>query len=177
MLQTHYRSTLDISNEALLASAKGYKKLINGLRICKNLEYHDQGSVDEKVQKQVEQLCDNCYQAMNDDFNTAQTIAHLFNILKKINSIYTQNLSPAALGEETFKRMCHTYEVFILEVLGLKEESLLDVDGMLNIILEGYKQAKADKDYQTVDKIRDQLKSFGIVLKDMKTGVDWAYEE
>ena len=177
MLQTHYRSTLDISNEALLASAKGYKKLINGLRISKNMQYQDQGSLDEKLQKQVEQLCDNCYHAMNDDFNTAQTIAHLFNILKKINSIYTQNLAPAALGQATFTRMLETYEAFILEVLGLKEEFLEDLDGMLNIILEEYKEAKTAKDYQKVDKIRDQLKSFGIVLKDMKTGVDWAYEE
>ncbi len=178
MLQTHYRSTLDISNEALLASAKGYKKLVNGLRISRKLVYQDDGAgVQDKTQLQVQQLCDNCYHAMNDDFNTAQCMAHLFNLLKKINSIYTQNLAPSALGEETFERMVGTYRVFVEEVLGLLEETPDDLEGMLSIILKSYRQAKAAKEYQKVDEIREQLKSSGIVLKDMKNGVDWAYEE
>ncbi len=178
MLQTHYRSTLDFSNEALTASAKGYKKLINGLRVSRKLRYEQSDTeLDSKLQEQINKLCDNCYHAMNDDFNTAQTIAHLFNMLKKINSIFTKNLNPAAIGEEAFTRLINTYQVFIEDVLGLKEEQLGNQDGMMALILETYKQAKAVKDYDKVDFIRGALKEQGVVLKDMKDGVDWAYEE
>ncbi len=178
MLQTHYRSTLDFSNDAISASGKGYIKLMNGLRICKKLTYqNNQEKIDQKLKQQVEQLCDNCYRAMNDDFNTAQTIAHLFNLLKKINSIYTGNISPGALGEETFKRMNRIYQDFVQDVLGLKEEQPSSVDGMLEIILQSYRNAKEHQDYTRVDQIREQLKRHGIVLKDMKNGVEWAYEE
>ena len=82
MLQSHYASTLDISNDALLAAQKGLKKLINGLVIAKELKYDgsSQPELNEKVVAQINQLAENCYRAMNDDFNTAKTIAHLFNL-------------------------------------------------------------------------------------------------
>src|SRR5690606_179832 len=93
MLQSHYSSTLDFSNEALKAAAKGYKKLMNGMKIARTLDYvEDSIERNEDAVRQIEQIIENCYRAMNDDFNTAQTIAHLFNLLKKINSISTGNL-------------------------------------------------------------------------------------
>ena len=179
MLQTHYRSTLDLSNEALTAASKGYKKLANGLRIIKQLEYpkSDKQEVVERTDQQIAQLCDNCYYAMNDDFNTAKTIAHLFNMLKKINSIHTGNLPITDISEGTFQRMKDTFIGFTEEVLGLVEEHPDDLDPLLKIVLTTYQEAKAEKDYDKVDTIREQLKQQGIVLKDMKTGVDWAYEE
>ncbi len=179
MLQTHYRSTLDISNEALTAAAKGYKKLANGLRILKRLQYQENGqtAIDEKINQQIGQFCDNCYHAMNDDFNTAKTIAHLFNILKKINSIHTGSLDISQLSPETFDRMKSVFLDFVENVLGLEEERPGQLDPLLDIVLSSYKEAKSLQDYQKVDDIRDQLKKQGIVLKDMKTGVDWAYEE
>lgn len=178
MLQTHYRSTLDFSNDAVSASAKGYKKLINGLRVSRKLEFiEDSEEADERLQQQVSTLCDNCYLAMNDDFNTAQTIAHLFNILKKINSIYTQSLSPSVIGKDLFDKMLETYQVFVEQVLGLEEEPLMGQEGMMDIILTVYKEAKAAQNYEKVDEIRQKLKPYGLVLKDMKNGVDWAYEE
>ncbi|MEQ9285323.1 MAG: cysteine--tRNA ligase [Cyclobacteriaceae bacterium] len=179
MLQSHYASTLDFSNDALQAAHKGYKKLMNGLKTLRNIEYSDEEGVqiNEKVAGQVNQLCDNCYRAMNDDFNTALTIGHLFNLLKKINSIQTQNLKTAELGQETFERMKSTFCAFITEVLGLKEEDNLDSEGILDVLINIYKQAKEAKDYSRVDEIRDQLKQQGVVLKDMKAGIDWAYEE
>lgn len=179
MLQSHYASTLDFSNDALQAAHKGYKKLMNGLKTLRNIEYSDEEGVqiNEKVAGQVNQLCDNCYRAMNDDFNTALTIGHLFNLLKKINSIQTQNLKTAELGQETFERMKSTFCAFITKVLGLKEEDNLDSEGILDVLINIYKQAKEAKDYSRVDEIRDQLKQQGVVLKDMKAGIDWAYEE
>lgn len=179
MLQSHYASTLDFSNDALQAAHKGYKKLMNGLKTLRNIEYSDEEGVqiNEKVAGQVNQLCDNCYRAMNDDFNTALTIGHLFNLLKKINSIQTQNLKTAELGQEAFERMKSTFCAFITEVLGLKEEDNLDSEGILDVLINIYKQAKEAKDYSRVDEIRNQLKQQGVVLKDMKAGIDWAYEE
>src|SRR5690606_2728906 len=121
---SHYSSTLDFSNDALRAAQKGYRKIINGLNTIKALEYTAQEGVelDEKAIEQINQLCENCYRAMNDDFNTALTIGHLFNLLKRINSIHTGNLSTAALGQETFDKLKNTYISFVEDILGLREE-------------------------------------------------------
>src|SRR5690606_26838504 len=91
---------------------------------------------------QIHQLCDNCYRAMNDDFNTALTIGHLFNLLKKINSIYTQNLGIPEIGADTYRRMKETYEVMTTDVLGLKEENNLEVEGLMDIVIAQYAEAK-----------------------------------
>jgi len=179
MLQSHYSSTLDFSNDALKAAAKGYKKMINGLVLSKKLEFTPDNSVqvNEKTGGQINGIIDNCYRALNDDFNTAQAIAHIFNLLKKINSIATGNLKSAELGEEIFKKLVQTYVTLVEDVLGLKEEKPKDAEGMLNILIDLYKQAKDAKEYDKVDAIRSKLKSHGIVLKDTKESVGWAYEE
>ena len=179
MLQSHYSSTLDFSNDALKAALKGYKKMINGLRAAKLLEYKDDDtqSVDENQVRQIQQLCDNCYRAMNDDFNTAVTISHLFNLLKRINSIHNGNLSMATLGKESFDLLINTYKTFVEDILGLKEEKPENQEELMNILLGFYKEAKENKAYDKVDLIRAKLKELGIVLKDMKHQIDWAYEE
>jgi len=179
MLQSHYASTLDFSNEALHASQKGYRKMMNGLKTLRKITIPEtlEGDLNEKAIKQINQICDNCHRAMNDDFNTAQTIGHLFNLLKKINNIYTQNLKIAEIGMETFNRMKEVYQSFVLDVLGLKEESSLDIDKLMNILIKEYGTAKEAKNYDKVDEIRSELKDLGVVLKDMKSGIDWAYEE
>jgi cysteinyl-tRNA synthetase len=179
MLQSHYSSTLDFSNDALKAAAKGYKKMINGLVLAKNIEFFHDSSVEinETTTGQINGIIDNCYRALNDDFNTAQAIAHIFNLLKKINSIATGNLKSAELGEEVFKKMIQTFVTFVEEVLGLQEEKPADVEGILDIVIDMYKQAKEAKEYDKVDAIRAKLKKHGVVLKDTKESVGWAYEE
>tara|TARA_Y100001972_G_C7659441_1_gene332376 strand:- start:948 stop:2429 length:1482 start_codon:yes stop_codon:yes gene_type:complete len=179
MLQSHYASTLDFSNEALIAAQKGYFKMANGMRIIKKMEFAEntEATIDEKQKEQIEKFCDNCYYAMNDDFNTALTIGHLFNILKKINAIHTGQLSMAAIGKETFERMKSTFISFNEEVLGIKAEDSLPGGQLLDIILKEYQQAKEARNYDKVDELRSALKAGGIVVKDMKTGIDWAYEE
>ncbi|MCR9254281.1 MAG: cysteine--tRNA ligase [bacterium] len=178
MLQSHYSSTLDFSNEALTAAQKGYTKLANGLKLIGELSYTEDGAEkNEKAIKQIEQICNNCYFAMNDDFNTALTIGHLFNLLKKINSIHTGNLKYSEIGEEVFDKMISTFKTFTVNVLGLVEEERINSKSVLNILTDLYKEAKDAKDYDKVDEIRAKLKDLGLVLKDMKTKVDWAYEE
>ncbi|MEN2284024.1 cysteine--tRNA ligase [Algoriphagus sp. SE2] len=178
ILTAHYRSTLDFSNEALKAAQKGYKKLINGLRIAKMLEYQAaDAEVDKKQVEQIENSISNAYRAMDDDFNTAQAIGHLFNLLKKINSMYTGQLQAAVLGEETFNKLISTFITFVVDILGLIEEKSDSQNKMINLLLTLYTEAKTARDYDKVDEIRAGLKDLGFVVKDMKDKIDWAYEE
>lgn len=178
ILTAHYRSTLDFSNEALKAAQKGYKKLINGLRISKTLEFEaTETELDDDQIKQVESSITAGYRAMEDDFNTAQAIGHLFNLLKKINSIYTGHLEPAALGKEVFEKLIETFNTFVSEILGLVEEKSDSQDQMLDLLLKLYTEAKTAREYSKVDEIRAGLKELGFVVKDMKDKIDWAYEE
>jgi cysteinyl-tRNA synthetase len=179
MLQSHYSSTLDFSNDALKAAAKGYKKIINGLVLAREMSYvhDDQVEISQQAVSQIDSIIENCYRALNDDFNTAKAIAQIFNLLKKINSISTKNLMPAEIGEEAYNKMINTYVSLVEDVLGLKEEKPEDIDGIISILLGIYRQAKEVKDYAKVDEIRASLKKFGIVLKDMKDSIGWAYEE
>jgi cysteinyl-tRNA synthetase len=179
MLQSHYSSTLDFSNDALKAAAKGYKKIINGLVLAKGMKYEEDNSLEmsEESAGQIDTIVENCYRALNDDFNTAKAIAQLFNLLRKINSISTKNLQTAELGKEAFNKLINTYITLVEDVLGLQEEKPANVDGIIDILLNIYRQAKEVKDYARVDEIRASLKQYGIVLKDMKDSIGWAYEE
>lgn len=178
-LQAHYRSTLDFSNEALIAATKGYKKIINGLKTIKSLTYSDDGTVEknEKLIEEIDANIKSSYDGLNDDFNTAVAIAGLFNLLKKINSIFTNQIKIGSLTEQSFNNLKNNYIILTEDILGLREEKPEDFDKMLNMMLSIYQQAKNNRDYDKVDWIRSGLKEMGIVVKDMKTGIDWSYEE
>lgn len=177
ILQAQYRSTLDFSNEALQAASKGYKKIANGLKITKQLSHIPGKEIDAKLNEEVVKLCDNCFEGMNDDFNTAVTIGHLFNLLKKINSFYTKTLEVSHLEEGTFKKMKDTYLDLVQNVLGITEEKPDHLDTFIYALLDLYKMAKDNKEYDKVDQIRAHFKKEGLIIKDMKHGIDWAYEE
>ncbi|AKQ44397.1 cysteinyl-tRNA synthetase [Rufibacter radiotolerans] len=178
ILQAHYRSTLDFSNEGLQAARKGYLKVMNGLRILDQLQYPaGAGAVDAQADEEIQKLTAELLAPLNDDLNTAKTIAALFNLLKKINSMHTGGFKLETISEETFTQMRAQYRTTVLDILGLKEEQTTDAQALLNVVLGFYKEAKESKDYGRVDVIRAQLKAQGIVIKDMKTGIDWAYEE
>ncbi|RRA98706.1 cysteine--tRNA ligase [Larkinella rosea] len=178
MLQSHYRSTLDFSNEALKAAHKGYKRLANGLRIAKMLTYTaaDDVAVDEKKQQEIQKAIDDFYSALNDDLNTAVGIAQLFALLKYVNMLYLNQLQPAALGEEVFTQLKDSFIQFMESVLGLieeKTESNAVLEGMLTL----YREYKEQKQYNKVDQVRSYFKAQGLAIKDMKHRIDWAYEE
>ncbi len=178
MLQAHYRSPLDFSNEALLAAQKGYKRIINGLRIAKELTYDEtQAAPVEAKEAEINKQIESCFAGLNDDFNTAVTIAGLFNLLKKINSFFTNPASVYELSKPVFDKMVSTYVALVEDVLGLVEEKPNSTEGLLEAMLEIYKEAKAEKAYDRVDKIRSYFKAQGLLVKDMKSGVAWAYEE
>ena len=179
MLQSHYASTLDFSNDALNAAHKGWMKMNNGLKTLASLEYPENSSSPEAgpQDEQINRLCDNCFHAMNDDFNTALTIGHLFNLLKKINSLKTGQMDYEQITPETFNRMKETFSSFVSEVLGLRREYPSETESLLGIVIDEYTKAKTEKDYTKVDALREKLKAQGIIVKDMKGEIDWAFEE
>ena len=179
ILQAQYRSTLDFSNEALKASQKGYIRLINGLRIIKKIQFEkdDSATINDKLTTDVETFINGFYEAMNDDLNTAVAIAHLFNLLKIINQLFTGQINHAELGEVTFETLRTKFVLFIENVLGLKEELNDNVEKMANSMLELYSEFKESKQYDKVDQIRAYFKANKLVIKDMKAKIDWAYEE
>jgi cysteinyl-tRNA synthetase len=181
ILQAHYRSTLDFSNDALKAAEKAYKRIINGLRTLRQLEYvSNGGSIDTELQSRIEAAVAQAYAGMNDDMNTAVALASLFDLLKIINSLKGGQIAMNTLSADTFALMKSTYVHFVENIFGLLEEKGKTGDALNNlmgVIIEDYSDAKSRKDYPTVDRIRAQIKSEGLVIKDSKTGISWDYEE
>ena len=177
MLQSHYRSTLDFSNDALKAAQKGYRRLANGLRIVKAMMYQaDGGTPDESKQQDVRQAVQQFYDAMNDDLNTAVAIAQLFTLLKYVNMLYMKQLPGAALGDDVFILLKESFIAFMQDVLGLREEGT-DNQPVLEGLLTLYREYKEQRQYDKVDEIRSYFKAQGLTIKDMKHQIDWAYEE
>ncbi len=179
MLQSQYRSTLDFSNEALKAAQKGYKRLINGLRLIRDMEFvaDETIPVDAKQIEEVEKAIEGAYEGMNDDLNTAVAIAHLFALLKKINQLYMLQVKPAQLGEEVFNKLKTSYMTFLSDILGLEEERNQAFEPLIDGLLDLYRDFKTQKQYDKVDQVRSVFKQNGLVIKDLKHKIDWAYEE
>ncbi len=169
MAQSHYRSTLDFSNEALQASEKGFSRLMEGYKRLQKLT----ASAVSTIQTAGLRL--KCEEAMNDDFNTPIAISHLFDALKAINLVYDgkETISVADLDELKI-----VFKTFIEDILGLKSENTTStgnesykkaIDLLLNMRLE----AKQNKDWATSDKIRNELTALGFEIKDTKDGFEW----
>jgi cysteinyl-tRNA synthetase len=174
MLQSHYSSTLDFSNEALNAAEKGYKKLSAALTAIRQMEHEGTTDANTELNKTFNQLADDCYQNMGDDFNTAKTLAVLFEMTSRINDIKSGNIQISKIDAETFNRFKKSYIGFMEDVLGLKEESSHNhelLDGTIQVLIELRKKARIDKNFALSDKIRDDLKAIGVQLKDGKDGV------
>ncbi len=173
ILQAHYRSTLDFSNEALVAAEKGLTKLMKANETLQGLK------AGAKSDFNVEELKLKCYEALNDDFNSPILIAHLFEGVKWINSV---NDGKAQLIQSDIDLLKTLFSDFIIDILGLKaEESNSDnnelVDGLMNSFLAIRQEAKQNKDWATADKIRDELGKLNIVIKDTKDGASWEIKE
>lgn len=167
MLQAHYRSTLDFSNDALDASEKGFRRLMNAVSLLPKLTPSEQNDVD------VATLRNNCINAMNDDFNSPVVIAELFEAVRIINSVYDGALKISA---DALKALQTLVNDFVFEVFGLKDEdsSNTELNEVLDMVIDLRKDAKENKDYATSDKIRIGLQNIGIQLKDSKEGTTWS---
>lgn len=170
MLQCHYASTLDFSNDALRAAEKGYKRLMDAWQTLQLLEAGDSSSID------VAKLREACVTAMNDDFNTPVLIAQLFEAVKLVNQIKSGNEQASAEDIEALKAL---FADFIFEVLGFREEEKSEsqddlADGLMDLIIDLRKSAREKRDFSTADQIRDQLAALNVVIKDGKEGTDWS---
>ena len=169
ILQAHYRSTVDFSNEALQASEKGFQRLMTGVQTLDKLKPSGKSTID------LDDIEQKCYQAMNDDLNTPIVIAHLFDGLRIINLVHE---GKEMLSETDLEQLKRTYHNFTFDILGLKDEKNQNqtelVNGLVNHILEIRQQAKQNKDYATSDKIRNMLTDLGIDVKDRKDGAEWS---
>ena len=169
MLQTHYRSPLDFSNEALQASEKGFLRLMEGYSTLNYLK------ADTLSNENIIELQLKCYAAMNDDFNTSVLIAHLFDALKIINSA---NDKKTKLTQDDIDLLKTIYQNFVFDVLGLKNEKTDTktseaLSKVMELIIDIRAKVKADKNFELSDNIRDKLIDAGIQIKDTKEGTAW----
>ncbi len=176
MLQAHYRSTLDLTDEALVAAEKGYKRLMQAADTLTTLEAQHQGD-QTPMDQEILALMDGVINDMCDDFNTPRALAGLFELTSKINGFSGKQLSPEDLSTDVLNRLKKFFPEFIGEVLGLKDDTSDQdqqvVGGLMELIIDLRKHARLNKDWSTADKIRDSLTSLSIQLKDGKEGTTW----
>jgi cysteinyl-tRNA synthetase len=171
ILQAQYRSTMDFSNEALQASEKGLERLMTAVKTLEELQTSKESTVETSTLKEK------CFAALSDDLNSPIAIAHLFDGVKIINSI---KAGKERISENDLNELKSFYKVVVFDILGLKLEETADsgdvevLSGTVELLIELRKNAKANKDWGTADKIRDDLNKIGVELKDTKEGVDWS---
>lgn len=193
ILQTHYHSTLNFSNEALQAAEKGLRRLMDAYGVLKKLtvgneltETSPPSTVnrqpstenDEDLNANVLRLLQEFDDFMNDDFNTAKVLANMFELVPIINSLKDKTLPPDALPAETVKLLQQKMQVYVEAILGLKDERGAEeekLSGLMHVLMDIRKEAKSKRDWVTSDKIRNQLSQMGIALKDERDGsMSWS---
>ena len=174
MMQTHYRSTLDFSNEALQAAEKGFKRLWEAYENLQKFAADGTAAgTDTALETSTIKLLAEMDDFMNDDFNTAKVMANMFELVPVINSLKDGLIKPGALGGKTIQQLQAYFKNYLENILGLKSEQQQDdgkLNGVLQLLINMRREAKTRKDYATSDSIRNQLTSLGILLKDEKDG-------
>ena len=172
ILQAHYRSTLDFSNDALKASEKGFSKLMSAMETLQTLLPSKNSS--NNLSAYVNQLEKNCYAAMNDDFNTPILISHLFDGVKVINTIKNEKVKISNNDLEKLKTIFHTFVTDILGLILVKKEEEGDLTNkVMSLMLQLRENAKKNRDFEAADLIRDELEKIGIQIEDSRTGSSW----
>ena len=169
-LQAHYRSSLDISNDAMIASEKGFNRLMDGMKLLNEIQPKDKSSLDISSWKQ------SCYDAMNDDFNTPILIANLFEGIRFVNLL---NDGRETLNSADLELLKNTLTIFINDVLGIANQKNSSsnpdkINGVIEMLIEMRKQARDNKNFALSDQIRDKLSALGIQLKDGKEGTTFS---
>ena len=169
ILQAHYRSTLDFSNDALQASEKGLERLTAAYQTLIKLQPSSASDVS------VQELHTQCRDAMNDDLNTPIVLSYLFEAAKIINNIKAGNATALVEDIDSLKKL---FDVYLFDILGVKiEENSIGNDGLLtdviNLLLNLRIEAKQKKDFALSDKIRNEIQALGVKVKDTKDGFEW----
>lgn len=174
MLQSHYSSTLDLTDGALIASEKGYKKLMTSLSTLEGLQTNGKSS---ELDSSINEILEEFLLHMCDDFNTPRAIASLFELVTKINSLKEGHIDVNQLSKETLNNLKKVYPQYISEVLGLAND--MDsgdsdvLNGVMDLIIDLRQDARNDKNWAISDKIRDGLAKSNITIKDGKEGTSW----
>jgi len=174
ILQTHYRSTLDFSNESLQASERAFRRLWEAYELLHKL-HHPGNTVaeDKELDARVTTWCNECEEFMCDDFNTAKVIANLFELAPVINGIKGGQVASGALSVTTHILLRHTFKIYLEDILGMKAMQAQQnnkLDKVLSLLMEIRADAKKRKDFATSDQIRNKLAESGVLLKDEKDG-------
>ena len=179
MLQSHYRSTLDLTDEALLAAEKGYHRLLEGYRALTELTPDPQaqaGALDRELREGIEAA----FAEMDDDFNTPKALARLFELVTKINALKGGQLSLKEVSADTLQALRQAFDDLLFAVMGLQNEQEAGANGtqdvldeVMQLVLDIRQQARANKDWATSDQIRDALQAAGVQVKDGKEGASW----
>ena len=176
ILQAHYRSTVDFSNEALQASEKGLSRLMDGMKTIDQITAAEKGTGEHFDLPYVDELRTKCYEAMNDDLNSPILISHLFDACRVLNTVADHKATISAAALDALRELFHT---FVLDILGLRPEAGSNsareeaFGKVVDMLLEQRMAAKAAKDWTTSDRIRDSLAAFGFEVKDTKDGFSW----
>lgn len=182
MLMAHYRSTLDITDDALLAAEKGFRKLMETNRLLQNMQVdpRDFDGSESDTDRAILALVEDAYRGMDDDFNTAMTLAALNELGGFVNKLANNQLPAGEVAPWVLERLKSVFNTFISDIFGLQDESPSGgggnetVEGLMELILDIRSNARAQKDWATSDKIRDALAEAGIQVKDGKDGASWS---
>jgi cysteinyl-tRNA synthetase len=178
MLQAHYRSTLDLTDNALLAAEKGYKRLMESYANVLQLK-SDQSDVDSALKTEILEGTEAVWTEMDDDFNAPKALARLFELASKVNSLKDGHLDMKDIDAGTLQKLQQVYQTFIEDIFGLKVEESggqddQALDRVMQLIIDIRAKARENKDWGTSDLIRDTLNEAHIQLKDGKDGTTWS---
>jgi len=176
MLQSHYRSTLDLTDGALQAAEKGFLRLMEATHTVKEIA-GAVGKSESTLDQELNALMDGIFEDMNDDFNTPKAMARVFDLVTRINGLKAGHLAIAEVTPETLDRLQKILPDVVFEIFGLKEETGSDdsaLDGVMQLVIDIRRQARTKKDWATADQIRDQLNDLHIQLKDGPEGTTWS---
>ena len=179
ILQSHYRSTLDFSNEALQGSERAFKRLWEAYQQIPQIQIVTDTSTQPELDAQCKQLAVVMDEYMNDDLNTAKVIANMFELVPVINGLRNKQLPLDAISAQTWNIVTNQLKKFIEDIFGLKweQEGGDKIEGVLQLLVQIRQSAKQKKDFQTSDTIRKELAALGIQLKDEKDGTtSWSME-
>ncbi len=179
MLMAHYRSTLDLSDKALEAAEKGYKKLMNAHRYLQQLNHEPTGTVSD-VDEKIRGLTGQVFEELDDDFNTPKALARLFELVPIVNSYRDNKPTFREVSQETLDALKKCFQDVLINIMGLNDELSTDgdghgeaLDGVMKLVIDLRQTARANKDWATADKIRDDLAAHNLVIKDGKEGTTW----
>lgn len=178
MLQSHYGSTLDLTDEGLQAAEKGFRRLMEANKALQSLQ-PDATYVENTFDAEINALIEKVFHELNDDFNTPKALARLFELVPRVNSLKDGKIAINTLQPSTIVRLKKTFSDVIYSIFGLQDENETATgddlpEGLMQFIIELRAESRERKDWHTADKIRDTLKALNIVLKDGKDGTSWS---